>query len=117
MVGKNIDMKTQFIQSITNVTISCCTVAISFGNQSVLLEMDEGLITEEVKEAGEYSRVVKNLNDLIYLFKRMLKQHYNLTGYITITEDQGAWETKNAYLPVQLMASDFVTVFQDEDGN
>lgn len=73
--------------------------------------MDEGVITAEDKANNSYNKQIKNLNDLIYIFKRMLRQQYNLSGYITITEDQGQWESSNPMLPVQLMADDFVTVF------
>lgn len=49
--------------------------------------MDEGAITAEDKATNSYNKQIKNLNDLIYIFKRMLSQQYNLSGYITITED------------------------------
>lgn len=82
-----------------------------------MLELGSGSIPVETKNNDEYDNRVQNLNDLIYQFKRMLKQQYNLSGYICITEDQGAWDGERAYLPVQLMSDDFVTVFQDEGGN
>jgi hypothetical protein len=47
----------------------------------------------------------------------MLKTEYNLSGYITITEDQGRWDLPDSLLPVVLQADDFVTMIQDEDGN
>jgi hypothetical protein len=65
----------------------------------------------------QYKTQVRNLNDLVYVFKRMLKQEYNMDGYITITEDQGRWDIPNAFMPVVLHAADFVTMIQDADGN
>lgn len=87
LVGKNIDLKVQFVQDIVGVTIDSCLAAITFGVQSVILEMDEGVITAIDKANNSYNNQIKNLNDLIYIFKRMLRQQYNLSGYITITED------------------------------
>jgi len=40
-----------------------------------------------------------------------------MDGYIHITEDQGDWDSKNPMLPVVLKAADFVTLFQDDEGN
>ena len=45
------------------------------------------------------------------MFKRMLANQYNMKGYITITEDQGNWDSNFPLIPVQLMAEDFVTIF------
>ena len=79
--------------------------------------MDESLISADDQENMAYTKQIKNLNDLVYIFKRMLIQQYNLKGYIMITEDQGQWDSSNPLFPVQLMAADFVTVFQDDEGN
>ncbi|MFO0116766.1 MAG: hypothetical protein ACK521_03865 [bacterium] len=49
--------------------------------------MDESLISPNDQNNLAYNKQIKNLNDLIYIFKRMLTQQYNLKGYITITED------------------------------
>ena len=117
LVGKNIDLKLQLISQINAITIDSCLACINFGVQSVILELDENLDSvEEVENCG-YNSKVRNLNDLVQLFKQMLKNQYNLSGYITITEDQGRWDSNNALFPVQLMADDFVTLFQDDDGN
>lgn len=69
-------MKVQFVQTVQNFTLDSCLLALTIGNQSLLLEMDEGVISEDQKNQGEMSRKVKNLNDLIYMFKRMLSQQY-----------------------------------------
>ena len=66
----------------------------------MLLEFDEGMISAEDKENMVYNKQVRNLNDLVYVFKRMLTTQYNLDGYINITEDQGEWDTADAYIPV-----------------
>jgi hypothetical protein len=76
LVGKNIDLKVQFVQTVQNFTLDSCLLALTIGNQSLLLEMDEGVISEDQKNQGQMSRKVKNLNDLIYMFKRMLSQQY-----------------------------------------
>jgi hypothetical protein len=99
------------------VTVEACIVALIFGTQSVLLELDEGFISTEEKENLEYRNQVKNLNDLVYVYKRLLQQQYNLNGYITITEEQGQWDLPNSFMPVVLNADDFVTLIQDENGN
>jgi hypothetical protein len=52
-----------------------------------LLEFDEGMISDEDKLNNVYNKQVKNLNDLVYVFKRMLTNQYNMFGYINITED------------------------------
>lgn len=117
LVGKNIDLKVQFVQDIVAITLESCLAAITFGSQSVVLEINEGVISAEEKASSAYNKQVKNLNDLIYIYKRMLRMQYNLSGYITITEDQGQWDSSNPMFPVQLMADDFVTVFQDDEGN
>ena len=116
-MGKNISFKVNFEQTIQAVTSEACIVALIFGTQSVLLELDEGVISSKEKENMEYRNQVKNLNDLVYVYKRLLKQQYNLNGYITITEEQGQWDMMNAFMPVVLNADDFVTLIQDEDGN
>lgn len=86
-MGKNIDLKVQFVQDIVAITIESCLAAITFGSQSVVLEINEGAISDEEKANSAYNKQIKNLNDLVYIFKRMLKMNYNLSGYITITED------------------------------
>jgi hypothetical protein len=40
-----------------------------------------------------------------------------MDGYIHITEDQIDWDTTEPKLPVVLKSADFVTVFQDKNGN
>jgi hypothetical protein len=40
-----------------------------------------------------------------------------MDGYIHITEDQGDWDSDFPMLPVTLKAADYVTLFQDEQGN
>lgn len=62
-------------------------IALTFGSQSCLLEFDEGMISDEDKLNNVYNKQVKNLNDLVYVFKRMLTNQYNMFGYINITED------------------------------
>lgn len=64
-----------------------------------------------------YKKSINNLNDLVFVFKQILALQYNSDGYIKITEDQGNWDTKDTYCPVTVQVSDFVTLFQDEDGN
>jgi hypothetical protein len=66
----------------------------------VLLEMSEGVIPNEVKQGLAFSNKVKHINDLIYMFKRMLTTQYNLSGYIIITEDQGDWDSSHSFLPI-----------------
>lgn len=74
LVGKNIDLKLQLISQINAITIDSCLACINFGVQSVILELDENLDSvEEVENCG-YNSLVRNLNDLVQLFKQMLKK-------------------------------------------
>jgi len=65
----------------------------------------------------QYNTQIKNLNDLAFIYKRVLLESYNMEGYITITQEHGNWDSSSPKLPVLLMAQDYVTVFQDEMGN
>ncbi len=42
------------------------------------------------------------MNDLVQVFKNILRKQYAIDGYIRITEDQGKWETDDPYLPITL---------------
>ena len=102
----------EFEQAITSVTCEKMVIALIFGRQSVLLELDE------MKSTGnEENTQVTNLNDLVLISKRVLRNQYMMDGYIHITENQGDWDSIDPKLPVTLKAADFVTVFQDDDGN
>jgi len=50
LVGKNICMKVNFEQTIQAISTEACIVCIVFGQQSVILELDEGELTPEEKE-------------------------------------------------------------------
>jgi hypothetical protein len=96
-------------------------VALVFGSQSVLLELDESKYPKMQNSEGEaefyYQKSIANLNDLVFVFKQILFHHYQTNGYIRITEDQGQWDANESYMPVTLQTADFVTLIQDEDGN
>ena len=57
------------------------------------------------------------MNDLTHVYKKILLEFYNTNGYIKITEELGHWDLKESFMPTILMSADFVTVFQDEEGN
>lgn len=80
-------MKITFEQTIQCATVDSSLIALTFGSQSCLLEFDDGTISDEDKLNNLYNKQVKNLNDLVYVFKRMLTNQYNMFGYINITED------------------------------
>ena len=54
LVGNNINFKVKFVSTIQAVTTEACTIAIIFGTQSVILELDEGEINEKEKENMQY---------------------------------------------------------------
>ena len=104
------------------ITSDSNVVAVIFGSQSLLLEFDESqyprFSDEEIKDQMvAYKKSIKNLNDLVYVFKQILAIQYKNAGYIRITEDQGQWDQRETFCPVTVYVSDFVTIFQDEDGN
>ena len=86
-------------------------IALNFGIQCVLLELDDK------EQSYEEALRIRNLNDLAFVNKKLLREQYGMEGYIHITEDQIDWDSHDPKLPVVLKAADFVTVFQDEDGN
>ena len=85
----------------------------------MLLELDESKQKKLMSSEGavEYDKSINTLNDLAFVFKQILFQQYQTSGYIRITEDQGNWDTSESYMPVTLYTADFVTLIQDEDGN
>lgn len=40
-----------------------------------------------------------------------------MQGYISLTEEDGDWGGSDPKFPITLKASDFITLFQDDDGN
>lgn len=50
----------------------------------MLLELDDMKTGHE-----DNPNQVRNLNDLVSINKRLLREQYNMDGYINITENQG----------------------------
>jgi hypothetical protein len=115
LIGKNIDFKMDFDSKLHCATSDSSIVALIFGSQSVLLELDESnypKITKNEEDEAEflYQKSIANLNDLAYVFKQILFHQYSTDGYIRITEDQGDWDMPESFMPVTLHMADFVTL-------
>lgn len=105
LIGKNIDIKLNFQQMIHSCSCQNMIISLNFGIQCVLLELDDK------KQSYEQALRIRNLNDLAFVNKRILREQYGMDGYIHITEDQIDWDTNEPKLPVVLKTPDFVTVF------
>lgn len=71
-----------FDSNIVGITSDLNIVAVIFGSQSLLLEFGESQYLpptdEEIKdEVVAYKKSIKNLNDLVHVFKQILEMQYN----------------------------------------